>query len=507
MVPKEDLFQLVHSLSRSEKGYVRKYAALFGKQRTPGYMKLFDAIARQQHYNEEAIKQELIDEPLIERLPAVKNYLYHLILKSMRAYHSDRTALRTVQNLLASCTFLHEKNLHSQAYGLLTKARKIALESQDVLAQYLVVLKERFFNDGSVVIRQVSKKPAGASFAAERDLLEQLHRSSVFAEYSHICAGHFARQGPLRNERAPEQIRSIIAHLHDALAQTDLALEVKVLVYQTLILYTINAREYERSYAYLRTLLALLEGAPGYVRSNPYKYLYCLMNLGTLSRMLKHYDETRHYIRLLEESRAPSVRAEIEQQVAILLNRYFLCLDLASFGELLDLQKQIDAFLLQYQHSISDFLQRQFLFIFATTQFYLANYTGALEYIQRIFAFTSIDSSETIYCFAKILHILLHFELGNTALLPYEIRSTYRYLKKRKRLYRFESLVMRFLRTLPKLKTAARFQRQLRELHPKLLELREDPFENSAFSYCDIIVWVESRLEGKPMADILGARE
>ena len=55
------------------------------------YIKLFDAIERQNEYDEEAIKRQFSGETFIKHLPSEKNHLYKLILKSLRLFYSENT--------------------------------------------------------------------------------------------------------------------------------------------------------------------------------------------------------------------------------------------------------------------------------------------------------------------------------------------------------------------------------------------------------------------------------
>ena len=54
----DDLFLLIKSLDKNEKGYFKKFAARYGsKQGGNDYLKLFDLIDGQDSYNEEVVKK------------------------------------------------------------------------------------------------------------------------------------------------------------------------------------------------------------------------------------------------------------------------------------------------------------------------------------------------------------------------------------------------------------------------------------------------------------------
>ncbi|MDQ3021512.1 MAG: hypothetical protein M3R36_13225 [Bacteroidota bacterium] len=80
----DDLFQLIKSLTQSEKRFFKVYASLHHiKGDENKYFKLFNAIDKQKIYDEELIRKQFGNEKFLKQLFVVKNYLYHTILKSL----------------------------------------------------------------------------------------------------------------------------------------------------------------------------------------------------------------------------------------------------------------------------------------------------------------------------------------------------------------------------------------------------------------------------------------
>jgi hypothetical protein len=74
------LFQLIHSLTRSEKRYFTVVAATH--RDSSAYLKLFKAIDSQEAYDEKALKQQFSGEPFIKYYAVLKVQLYHFLLKN-----------------------------------------------------------------------------------------------------------------------------------------------------------------------------------------------------------------------------------------------------------------------------------------------------------------------------------------------------------------------------------------------------------------------------------------
>lgn len=92
----DELFRLIKSLSTEEKGYFKKFA-MRHTTKINQYLKLFDAINRQEVYDDKTLKKQF------RNLPTLKNYLFELILQSVILSGSDTTAFEKIlQGMLRS---------------------------------------------------------------------------------------------------------------------------------------------------------------------------------------------------------------------------------------------------------------------------------------------------------------------------------------------------------------------------------------------------------------------
>lgn len=128
-MPKRDkLFQLVRSLTKTEKRYFSIYTQLHAKSENNDYLKLFREFERQETLDESRIKQNLAGERLLEHYAVTKSYLYDLILKAMRSY-SKHSEDKRVLDLIQDVEFLASKGIFDQALQLLFKAKEMAEEN------------------------------------------------------------------------------------------------------------------------------------------------------------------------------------------------------------------------------------------------------------------------------------------------------------------------------------------------------------------------------------------
>lgn len=132
MTKLDKTFELLKSLNKSEKRFFKIYSSrhVIGNQNK--YVQLFDAMDKQETYNEELIKEKFKNHKFINRMPVAKAYLYDLILKSMSAYHNHHSIEAQLYDNLKQIRFLYNKKLYQQAESLLDKTLKLS-KDQDYL--------------------------------------------------------------------------------------------------------------------------------------------------------------------------------------------------------------------------------------------------------------------------------------------------------------------------------------------------------------------------------------
>ena len=143
MSSNSDVWELVHALSKTEKRYFRRYAALRGDSEDLNYLKLFDLLQQQEVFDAEKLLLALDDPHFRKRFSAHKNYLHQLIRKSMRAYNAGRFAFVQIQGLIADGAFLYHKTLYDQSWKMFRKARKLAQKLEHFPALLEIMQWER----------------------------------------------------------------------------------------------------------------------------------------------------------------------------------------------------------------------------------------------------------------------------------------------------------------------------------------------------------------------------
>ncbi len=138
---------------------------------------------------------------------------------------------------------------------------------------------------------------------------------------------------------------------------------------------------------------------------------------------------------------------------------------------------------------------------FAMLGFGSGDYNRCIDYSQRIIN-DKTNLRYDLQCYARVVHLMAHYELGNDMLMESLSKSVYRFMAKMKNLTTVEEAMFKFLR-----RSIPLSPREIKPEFEKLLDtikhLEKNRFETRAFAYLDIISWVEGKVYNKPMSTVI----
>jgi hypothetical protein len=182
-----------------------------------------------------------------------------------------------------------------------------------------------------------------------------------------------------------------------------------------------------------------------------------------------------------------------------IINHHFLE---GTFSEGVKLIPEINQFIEKNKRNLDN--HRILVFYYKTASLYFGSgdYRNSIRYLNYILNYKDTTLREDIHCFSRILNLLSHFELGNDELIEYQVKSTYRFLSKMDNLQQVQQHILNFLRKLSDI-DPSELKNAFKKLHDKLKTLEDNPFEKRAFLYLDLISWLESKIQNRPVQDII----
>jgi hypothetical protein len=496
-----ELFNLIKSLSKSEKGYFKKFSALHIIGKENKYLKLFILIDKQKIYNESKLKEAFKDERFIKQLHVAKNYLYKIILKSLNQYHSDSTISIQINNLFNTSMILYRKGLLNESLKLLLKGKMLAYkyEKYESLIQILklekqlmIGLQPRDYFDklisNSVEKTKVSKRISNiVTFDYDLNKVVVLYNSRRIIRNKEDSKAYdkIMNKPRSQDERYAEEFES------------------KLYFYHKLVNYNLAAADDLKAYDYVKKLASVLESNSEHINEFTNEYVSVLNTCLVTILFLKKYDESDKIIKKLNSLKPLSLI--LQNRIRTITLNFMLnkCIRTGEFEMCLKIIPQIEDQLKLMPYESRKFHEEKINYSLSYIYLGLDNCEKALEYINKIlddrYGSTRID----LLSFANILNLIVHYELNSTELLPYIIKNTYRFLLGRKELYNVEREILSFIRRAPDLLTKKQQINAFRDLRENIIRITKDPYERIALDYFDFISWLESKIEGKKFSDIV----
>ena len=125
----------------------------------------------------------------------------------------------------------------------------------------------------------------------------------------------------------------------------------------------------------------------------------------------------------------------------------------------------------------------------------------AIDYLNKIINW-KVNLRTDIQCYARLLLLIAHYELGNFELLEYLTKSTYLFMARMESLSAVEVEIFHFLRRSLRMNAHA-LKPEFEKLLEKLKSLEQSHFETRAFSYLDVISWLESKIKQTSVEEII----
>ncbi|HXB39375.1 MAG TPA: hypothetical protein VNZ49_02465 [Bacteroidia bacterium] len=497
----DELARLVTSLTKSEKRYFRMFTALQGGEKS--YLKLFDAIEKLGDCDDEKLKKLLAGEDFIKRLPAVKNYLYSHILKSLRVIYSGETIESQVKGLIDDVAILYEKRLYKQCFKILERTKELASKNELVLQLIEInIWREKIL----IEILNLNKFEELLSTSAEEEihLLDLQKNIALFRNFYNRIILINKRIKEARTEEELKQFEQIINH--PLLQSQDKALcyDSKHYFYLTHLIYNHAKGDYKASLYVAQDQLTLMEAFPDKIKEKPKTYISALHNVLLCRIQLHDYNNFDEILTKLRSFPAKSLNTEVNQFVSSYIFEMVKYLDTGEFQKSIDIRNDIIEGLKKYKDKINPIEETTLLYNLFYSYFGTGEFSKALSIINQLINEYQKELRQDIQSAVRILNLILHYELRNTSVLEYNAVSTNRFLGKSKRLYELETVILNFIRKkMPDIFTKQDQLEAFTQLRKEFSELADHPFEKKAFEYFDYISWADSKIENKPFEEIV----
>ncbi|HYM92971.1 MAG TPA: hypothetical protein VET23_02455 [Chitinophagaceae bacterium] len=497
------LFQLVRSLEKSEKRHFKLYIKRSSGNSDLKIIRLFDVLDKLPDYDEALVLKKMsgVTKPQLNNL---KQHLYKQLLAALLLLKTNDTTDLQLSELLDYARVLYHKGLKLQSLKQLEKAKELARENHkfNYLAQVISLEKKI----ETLHITRSSLQKAGELSTEASEISWHIDSVVKLSNLALQLYSWYIKNGHARNKQDGAGIEKFFKAQLPSHPERITDFYELLYLYQSYCWYAYIRQDYLMYYRYSSKWIRLYKKEPLMVSVETGHYIKGMHNLLNAHFVLRNFKEFEITLKDFEAfSQTPVARQHdnFYTHTFIYINSARLNQHLmqGTFNEGLKLIPAIEQKLQEYSLFVDNHRILVFNYKIASLYFGSGNYSKAIDYLQKIIH-GSDELRIDLQCYARLLHLLSHYELGNDEIIESFSKSTYRFMSKMKNLTVVEEEIFRFLRKAFEL-TAAQLKPELEIFLSNIKHLEKNLFETRSFAYLDIISWLESKVYNKPMGEII----
>jgi len=500
------LFQLIKSLEKAEKRHFKLYIKRSSSREDLKIIKLFDAIDKGKDYDEKLILKKLpgIEKPQLANLKA---HLYKEVLASLRLLKSSDSIDLQLHEQLDHVRILYNKGLYLQSLKILERAKDLAkhYHQESFLIQVISLEKK-------IETLHITRSGEGAADKLTFEANEVNSQRNEITALSNLALQlyqWYVKHGHARNVKDEKGVRQFFKQNLQINTQQLKGFYQQLYLYQSYCWYAFIRQDFLMYYRYSRKWVDLFKNEPMMITVETGHYIKGMHNLLTANFDLRNFRQFDKYLARFERftfSKPAMQHDNFRMQAFVYLTsaRINQHLMKGSFNEGVKLVPAIEAGLEEFNMYIDR--HRVLVIQYKTALLYFGNaeYENSIDHLQKIIN-GPVDMRIDLQCYARLLHLMAHFELANDAIIESLIRSVFRFMSRMENLTVVEEEVFKFLRNNV-YESPQKLKPELKRLLQKIKQFEKNRYETRVFSYLDIISWVESKVYDKPMSAVVHAK-
>ncbi len=502
-VHKDALFVLVKSLSKSEKRQFKLYVGRLGVNTDAKFLALFNLLDKIKDYDEKMILASGIVKKT--QLSNLKAHLYKQILVSLRLNPVNQNIRVQIREQLDFATILYQKGLYKQSLKILDKAKGIAIENEEKNIAYEIVELEKLI-ETQYITRSIPDRADELALQAKK-LSAQNVMTSKLSNLSLQLYGMMLKVGYVRNDDDYQNVKNYFQKHLPEYRMEDLGFREKLWLYKAHLWYSFLIQDFLSCYKYASKWVDLFYENKEMIYLNPVFYLkgnhYLLESLFFV-KYPSQFKEVLEKMEVMVSSEDFPKNDNITSLAFLYINSNKLNLHFleGTFEKGLYLVKIIEYGIAKHKDRIDEHHIMVFYYKIACLYFGVGDNKNCIQYLKKIINNKNLKMREDLMCFARVLSLVAHYEAGMDYHLEVQLKSTYKFLLKMNDLHAVQKEMIKFLRSLGDIyphELRAEFQK----LYDQLKKYENHPYEKRAFLYLDILSWLESHLQNKPVAAII----
>lgn len=488
----DNLYELIQSLGKTEKRYFKMYVASQQGSGDKNYIKLFNAIEKQENYSEENLLEQFKEENFTNNFSAAKKYLFDNILKSLKLYYTDYCISVKIPDALKDMRVLLNKGMVRQALKHYQKAEQIFTVNEQFGGLFdLMTFGEQLWK--TCLTNGEAAKKIRALQLQKKQFLKQLDNVN---EYQLLYTEIEMMYWQMAPARTKELETNLLQFLDLPLFQDDrqaLSLSAKMIYNNCLNLIYLGTANFSELLDNSIRSLDMLQNQ----EMNEY------FTFGWHTTTLHHTLVAATYLEQPETFE--DFRMEFEDYLEQFKNRVNLLDSMngqfryyhglltyhfhnKNYKEVLKLEQFINDHFGNFWDYLKADLRGDVVLILAQTHWRLSNLSLASDYLDKILEQEKEYPKLSQVTQARLLKLFLEIENKNFFLLESLTRSTYRYATKNRTLHQVERSLFKYLKRIAK-NHDFELQKNQNNMKKEVKIILQDKYESRFLYSLDLRHW------------------
>ena len=487
-----ELFQLIRSLSKSEKRLVNlrlKNSHLSSKSQLH---KLFIYLSGIKEYHYTKLERNYTNSTFLKHYASAKFKLTEIILQELVESQSGKLAADKNEQYLRHIKFLMGKNLFQSAWKLIKRIKKHATQQQD----FDILSRALFFEK---LIYPYLFRNAPAAYISKISKLESMAIKSHRVNQETFALLHLLITQGLEQFRIPDEyILQGYKNQFEILGSRCEGEYIPEQAHFYMIAISALLKQFEAHHDEAATLFSK---AFEYVRKHPsaifnLSILFIRLHYFSIMNNLLHndIDKAKDWLKQMKSIQCKSKLSHVVYHEMFLLSNAYIYLYDNAFEKLNSINSQLST---ENRNNYSLYFNRHYCFIMMLRYLKLRRYGVGLFWLNELKQSKKSDFAKDIIKLLRIFELIFHFELNNLGTINYLLRSTQRYLAKTKSIYPYEIILHRFATDIIRTLGKKQFYYHIDIVNQSMVQLmKENP--NQPFGIEHILLWINQSLQNVP---------
>ncbi len=499
------LFELIQSLTKSEKRSFKLYSKRSGGATETKYIKLFDIMERLDKYDEEQILKKLPNTSKTQ-FANLKSHLYGQILGSLRISNLKHDIDIDLREQLDYIRVLYKKGLYNQSLRLLNRAKNITGDYRKDLFQLALLDYEKQIRSQQVF--ELEEAQADDIDAQTDRAMRRFMNVQKFFTLATKLKARFVENGMVKSERELNNLKALFYTNLPDYNESELAFNEKFYLYRAYYWFSYLTYDFENCITYAEKWIDIFHetGLDKKRRTGYLKGLNRLLQSAFRVNSLAKFENYYKLLETFEQTEGPSLASNtqvllVKYKALQAFNYVFLTAEFNANEDRIDeVMKQVktnekyidkhNQIVINYKASVFYFALQQY----ETSRFYLNKLLNDNDSLRS-----------DLKGYARIISILVDYDTGEEQYFEQKLKSAYDYIVFEENLGQVQEVFLDFMGKIGQIYPQD-LKKGFMSLKAEIDKVNHGDFSRKTLLYFDLMSWIEAKIEGRSFAEVVKAK-